>query len=138
MKFLNISKSALILALVTSIISEQALSMNSANQANVQPAAQQIAQVNAVAVAPVQGVPANTTSNLTDWAIALGASSVLMACAIANDTTGLPETNSSIIMSCILTGLIAAGVKKWTPLPRIARAGMYLPIGIVNSILGKK
>lgn len=130
MKFLNITKPVLIITLVTSIFSGQAFCMDEAS------AMPSITKPNAVAHA--QAVPANTTSNLTDWAIALGAVGLLMVCAIANDTTGLPETNSSIIMSCILTALIATGVKKWTPLPRIARAGMYLPIGIVNSILGKK
>ncbi|MBS1987739.1 hypothetical protein JST56_01980 [Candidatus Dependentiae bacterium] len=135
MKFLNISKSALIFALVTSIISEQALSMDlPVPSASDQP----IAQVNAVAVAPVQAVPANTTSNLTDWAIALGASSLLMACAIANDTTGLSYPPSVQAMYLAETVAIAAIMKKWTPIAQVTRAGMYLPVRLGKWALGMK
>lgn len=82
MKFLNITKSTLIFALVASIISGQVFGMNQGD-----PLAP-LVQENLAA--PVQAAPQSTTLNLANWALWLTASGCVVACAIAHDKTGLP------------------------------------------------
>lgn len=120
MKFLNITQSTLIFALVVSIVSGQIFGMDQVDPLVIPPAPDhQVAQENLVA--PVQATPQSTALNLTSWAIWLTTSGCIVACAIAHDKTGLPyplavqATYLGITVGLAATLKTIAGILKDNP-----------------------